>query len=516
MSGLGNTNRTILFTGAGMLAAIAVLVAGLVSSQYASSTAQARIEAHRRAQVVATQFSWMFQASALALQRVEEAVAIESDSEYTTIKNISKAARDLRSGFVQSVYDRDGQRIYSNIDKPYSINVSDRDYFARLLAGSELVISPMLTDRASGEKVFIVARRLDKGDAFAGAATIAIPVSTLTDLAAVLGVTAGSTISLVSNNGMVIARAPPIEPVDVSDSPLFEELRHSANGYYDSVSPVDGVERIVGYWQMDDWPVIALAGVERKSAFGSFRNQIKVVLYFFLPIAGLSIWLAYRVITLMRIDEQRQAQLAAANERSDVLLREIHHRVKNNLQTVNSLIRLSDLPAADKSSLIGRIGAMVAVHEDAYASDQLDKVNIADFLSGLVRNVAAGFGTDVEITLDMAPVKLSGARAMQLGLLTNELVSNAFKHAFSGRGAGKLEVRLEDIGTDSLRLCVSDDGPGFKSSATTANMGSRLVEALAEQLGGTLTVITEGRVSTTLDFPGDYPEDPLKVPSKLT
>ena len=516
MSGPSKTNRAILLAGAGMLAAMVLLAAGLVYSQFASSTAQAQIEALRRAQVVATQFSWMFQTSAQALQRVEQAVATDSgsapDGDFTTIKSISKAVSNLPTGFQYSVYDLKGRLIYSSIDKPNSINVSDRGYFARLLAGSELVISPMLTERLTGEQVFIVARRLDNGVAFAGVATIAIPVSTLTDLAAALGVTDGSTISLVANDGMVIARAPPVEPVDISDSPLFKELEHAANGFYSAASPVDGIDRIVGYWQMDDWPVIAVAGVAKKSAFASFRSQIRVGLYFFLPIAVFCIWLAYRVIKLMRIDEERREQLMVANERSNFLLREIHHRVKNNLQTVVSLIRIGNLPAADKSSLMGRIAAMVAVHEEMYASDQLEQVNVADFLSGLVRNIAAGFGTKVELVLDMVPVKLSGERAMQLGLLTNELVSNAFKHAFSGRSSGKLEVRLVDLGAGSLRLCVSDDGPGFNPADTSANVGSRLVEALTEQLGGTLTTATDGRVSTTVDFPGEYPSDPQKTP----
>lgn len=486
-----------------MLVAVGVLAAGLVYSQFAASTAQAQIEAHRRAQVVAIQFSWVFHASAQALERVEEALAVGSDVNVTNIGSISNAVRDLPTGLLNSVYDRDGWLIYTSIDKAKRVNVSDRDYFARLRAGSELVISPMLTERLTGQQAIVIARRLGKGEDFAGVAIVAIPLATLSDMASALGVTEGSTLGLVGNDGMVIARTPPIAPVDISGSALFKELKHASHGTYDTASPVDGIERIVGYWQMDDWPVIAVAGVARTSALASFRSQLMVELYFFLPIAAFSIWLAHRVVKLMRTDEQRQMEVAAANDRGTFLLREIHHRVKNNLQTVISLIRLGQLPAADKASLMGRITAMVAVHEEVYASDQLDHVNVSDFLSGLVNNIAQGFGSKVDISLDMVPVKLTGVRAMQLGLLTNELVSNAFKHGFSARGGGKLEVQLADLGAGRILLRVSDDGPGYKPSETPANLGSRLVEAFAEQLGGTLRVRTEGGVSTTVEFPSD-------------
>ena len=491
-----------------MLVALVLLLGGLAYSQFAAFTAQAQIEVHRKAHVVATQFSWVFQASAQALQRVEEAVAATSDGRITQIRNISEAVRDLPAGYQHSVYDPQGRLILTSVAQPKPINVSDRDYFLRLKAGSELVISPMVTERLSGQKVIIVGRRLDRGDRFAGIATIAIPVKTLADLAEILGVTEGSTLSLVGTDGMLIARAPPVEPLDLSASALFGNLKKAPDGSYASVSSVDRVARIVGYWQMAEWPVIAVVGLEKKAAYLEFWHQMKAGLVLLLPVILFATWLGFRLLKQMRIDEQRQQDLMAVNERANFLLREIHHRVKNNLQTVMSLIRLAHLPEDVKSSILGRIAAMVAVHVDMYASDRFETVDVADFLTRLVRNIASGYGTKVALTLDVAPVELTGDRATQLGLLTNELVANAFKHAFAKRGHGTLSVSLQEIEPGWLRLVVSDDGPGFDPAAAKTKMGSKLVEAFAEQLGGRIGIRTNGHVTTTVDFPRDYRIEP--------
>ena len=133
MPGSHKANVTLGLTGIGMLLALVLLLGGLAYSQFAASTAQAQIEVHRKAHVVATQFSWVFQASAQALQRVEEAVAATSDSRTTQIRNISQAVRDLPAGYQHSVYDPQGRlRLFIRHGQPLDGLVND---IKLLLAG---------------------------------------------------------------------------------------------------------------------------------------------------------------------------------------------------------------------------------------------------------------------------------------------------------------------------------------------------------------------------------------------
>src|SRR5690606_23032245 len=121
--------------------------------------------------------------------------------------------------------------------------------------------------------------------------------------------------------------------------------------YHIDASIADGVPRIVGYHKVDNWPLIATTGVERREALSSFRTNLLGGLAVGLPTALAmalgTLWIA----TLLRSDSGRRAQLEAAVERNGFLLREIHHRVKNNLQAVASLIRLQPIPGDLKADI---------------------------------------------------------------------------------------------------------------------------------------------------------------------
>jgi two-component sensor histidine kinase len=382
--------------------------------------------------------------------------------------------------------------------------VSGLSSFTRLAHGEELVISPQITDRLSGTDAFIVARRLDRDGLFAGVATIAIPQRTLTALATVLGPSAGSTVALIAEDGMLISREPSVAPMNLAGTALFDRLKDSPKGTYDNVSPADGTRRIVGYWQLKDWPVIAVSGISRAGAYSDVLRHWSTASILLIPVIFFTGWLIFRLRQLMRIDEDRQQQLVAAMDRTNFLLRELHHRVKNNLQTVMSLIRLETIPSDAKQRLALRIEAMVKVHEEMYHSDQFERVQLRPCLTRLIEGIAQSHGADVALTLDITPIEISGDQAMQLGLLTDELVSNACKHAFIGRISGRLEVRLAEPSPGRLELVVTDDGLGYARDLNLQNMGSRLVEAFASQLGGSVLTQTDGRVRVAVDFPREF------------
>lgn len=494
-------------TGVTMLLALCSLSGLLLYQSHTASHDRSSLLVHRAAHVVATQFVWLLEASAQTLRHIETSLDITHNAAGNGILSLSDAVRDLPSGLHYAVYDRGGRLTHSSLSSPHPISVADRPYFAQARDGAELTLAPMVTDRHTGEPSMILARRIDRTDGFGGVITIAIPVAKLETLAEALGLGPGSTISLVHTGGMLLARAPPAQPMDLSDTVLFDALAKSPDGNFTMVSPADGVRRIAGFWKLPGWPVVAVAGIDTSAAFADFRTTLRSAVVITLPVMFALGWMLHGLLVLMRKEDAQRIALRDANDRANFLLREVHHRVKNNLQTVSSLIRLeSDIGDAAKDSLLGRLTAMVAVHEAMYRSDQFEEICIAPYVERLVADIARSHGGEVTRRLDIAPIRLSGDRAMLLGLLVNELVSNAWKHAFAARGGGLLHVAIAETPQGMIRVVVADDGPGFPANRNGSGMGTRLIEAFAAQLGGSVAVDSTGSTTVTVTFPRDFRE----------
>jgi two-component sensor histidine kinase len=203
-----------------------------------------------------------------------------------------------------------------------------------------------------------------------------------------------------------------------------------------------------------------------------------------------------------------QERTAALAQR-DLLLREVYHRVKNNLQVVDSLLlmqarRLADPEAkAALETLRGRVYALGLVHHQLMGSIDLETFEIAPFLEELSRHLLeAGGGTGISLTVRAAPLKVGLDFAIPLGLLVTELVTNSLKHAF-GDGNGAIEVSLAAAESGWLELRVSDDGKGYDPAGATAqpSLGRAIIEGLVQQLRGAMTVATGGGVRTVVRLP---------------
>lgn len=494
--------------GALMLVALCALSVLLLMENRGAARERGALAAHRAAHVVATQFGWLFEASAQTLQHIETVLANQgSDGRGATIRSLTEAVRDLPEGLTYAVYDASGRLTHSSLPHPRPINVTDRSYFRQARAGEKLALSPMVTDRQSGERAMILARRIDGAQGFSGVITIAIPVTKLETLAAAIGLEGNSVVSLIHLDGMLLARSPPVEPMDVSQTQLFDHLALAPHGHFEMPSPADGVTRIAGYWLLDDWPVVALAGIDSATVFAGFRDTLRTAVLVALPVLFLLGWMLHHLLRVMQQEDARRIALEEANARATFLLREVHHRLKNNLQTVASLIRLEPaLPDRQKQSLLGRLTAMVSIHEAMYRSDQFEEVCVAPYIERLLTDIASSHGGSVSLGMDIAHLRLPGDRAMLLGLLVNELASNAFKHAFAKRDSGRLVVSLTEPISGTLRLIVADDGPGYCPDYQSQGMGARLIEAFAAQLGGTVQIDGQGATTVTVDFPRDFRE----------
>ncbi|MGE3763598.1 MAG: CHASE domain-containing protein, partial [Kofleriaceae bacterium] len=213
-----------------------------------------------------------------------------------------------------------------------------------------------------------------------------------------------------------------------------------------------------------------------------------------------------------RVDERTHELVRAVGER-EALLKEIHHRVKNNLQVISSMLNLQARRITDPrfknvfDESQQRIQTIALVHERLYQSRDLAAIGFDDYLKSLVANVMSAQNAaarNVTATTDVEGISLPIQRAIPCGLIVNELVTNALKHAFPDGRAGSIAVTMKPSG-DHVELVVSDDGVGLPSSldpAKAKTLGLDLVYTFAEQLDATVDVTsTTTGASFTLRFP---------------
>jgi len=212
-----------------------------------------------------------------------------------------------------------------------------------------------------------------------------------------------------------------------------------------------------------------------------------------------------RLVSTTQDAQSKQEQ--AASERA-VLLKEIYHRVKNNLQIIQSLLRLGARRLAPEQrepfeSAIRRIGAMARVHALLYTSPDLTSVDFREYLDELMRETASAHQAgdrSVRAILKAETMRLPLDIALPLAFIAAELVTNAFRHAFpEGRG-GSVTVTIERDG-DLARLIVEDDGVGMPAQQDAKSLGLTIVTNLIRQIGGVLHRPGPGRSAFTIEFP---------------
>jgi two-component sensor histidine kinase len=209
----------------------------------------------------------------------------------------------------------------------------------------------------------------------------------------------------------------------------------------------------------------------------------------------------------------REAELSESVAQKQMMLREIHHRVKNNLQTVTSLLNLyARIPRGEAikqafADVQTRINTLALVHRHLYESQDLREIELAAFMSNLVRLIQDGSGVPtrrVRLKIDIPPITLTGDRAVPLALLTTEILTNAFKHAFPDHRAGNIRVEMRAAPDGRATLVIADDGVGTvepeKVVVGTATMGQNLIGAFTRQLGGKLTAAGPPGTTITLEF----------------
>ncbi len=208
-----------------------------------------------------------------------------------------------------------------------------------------------------------------------------------------------------------------------------------------------------------------------------------------------------------------EKRLRVALDEKEVLLKEVHHRVKNNLQVISSILSLQGGYIENEefkgvfSECQDRIKSMALIHERLYSSGDFVCINLAEYIklltTALFRSYKSG-AAHVELKLVVPDYRVDMDTSMQLGLIINELCSNALKHAFNGRGHGELRVEFMP-GTDGFcTLVVSDNGVGLPEGFDVMeghSMGLQLISSMVTQMGGVIEVRGDGGARFALRFP---------------
>ena len=212
---------------------------------------------------------------------------------------------------------------------------------------------------------------------------------------------------------------------------------------------------------------------------------------------------------------QVEEQLKASLKEKEVLLQEIHHRVKNNMQIISSLFNLQSRLIKDNKmaeifkSCQNRVRSMALIHEKLYKSEDFARVNLAEYVELLSTHLLRSYGINpdvIQINIDIKDIFLDINTAIPCSLIINELVSNSLKHAFPGDKKGKINITIHSLNKKEVELIVSDDGVGLPEDVDfrgKESLGLHMVNILAnDQLHGSIKLDRNKGTSFRIQFRG--------------
>jgi two-component sensor histidine kinase len=211
-------------------------------------------------------------------------------------------------------------------------------------------------------------------------------------------------------------------------------------------------------------------------------------------------------------------QILRSLKEKEVLLKEIHHRVKNNMQVIHSLLNLQAKTLTDRQVRVmleesrDRVYSMALVHEKLYRSEDLAHIEFKDYLQNLLQSIASTYKRhDIVFSVDMENVALDVNIGIPCGLIVNELVSNCLKYAFPDGRKGTITVGITRNSEGNYVLTVADNGIGFPADVDfrkTSSLGLQLVNVLAEQIHGTIELSNERAKTEGARFHITFPGTP--------
>jgi two-component sensor histidine kinase len=454
--------------------------------------------------------------AAEALSNKDLDVIAHSPAEWS---RVAALARDLPRDIAMWVYDDKGDLKFTSYEFAIrSGNFADREYFRAHRNGADFHVGRSYLGGLFGQRVFSVSRRLEREGAFAGVVLVAIHAENYARWEVEQSLPPRSMFGILRLDGHLLVRQPPVDiegalPTAtqmisrIDDSPATQRW----------TSGIDGEERIMSLMRVPGFPMVAKIGLSVDEALKPWQERTARTA----TVAGIALltlwamaWFALRSVRReaksLSVLEIRSRELAEALDARNVLLRELHHRVKNNLQLVASLLGMAERTAiADAKPVLRearqRIRTIGFVHEHLHKSNKPDQVDCADYLRKVGEAVASAGGKPARVALDfqMDPVVLPIDMAQPLAIIFNEVLTNSLKHAFKDRLQGRVMVQLCRQDDGQILLAVSDDGVGLaaRTSRAGTSLGLQIIGHLARQIGAVYSLHSNGGTHFRLTVP---------------
>ena len=288
----------------------------------------------------------------------------------------------------------------------------------------------------------------------------------------------------------------------------FEQL----NTYRDSMEKANTINQLFLSEQQYDRNIknaeINQLTIEAEVAKANLNTSQKILGISLLSLAFLSFFFYTLYRKNKKITEQ-QIKLNAALSDKDILLREIHHRVKNNLQVVSSLLNLQSNYIFDDAALEAinegknRVSSMALIHQNLYQEENLTGINCKEYFEDLIENLFDSYNIQedsIQLEKDVSSLNLDVETMVPLGLIVNELISNALKHAFTeNNGSGKINFVLKEENS-TLILKIQDNGKGINSEhfLNSKSFGNKLIQAFKQKLGAEIIIENNNGTQITL------------------
>jgi len=412
-----------------------------------------------------------------------------------------------------------GETILATDDAAPPSEIEQADIRTALSQPGRTVIGTLAPESRSGAHTIVLTRAfLAPSGSVLGVARILVSMSYFSDLYRGLNPPPGAVFAVVRRDGMLIARYPMPTNFSRLDSAAhpFTKFAQAQEGVYQAPSVVDGDERVSSYRVLPDLDLVVTAALRVDTVFQGWqvRTQhatalVAVALLLVLGLTAVADESMRHEFRLLRSVKQKADELAAALADKDVLFQEVHHRVKNNLQVISSLLTMQSLHVRDEvarntlKDALDRIHSMGLVHQTLYERNLAANVDLGAYFGRLAEALAGSYGSGkggVTVQVD-ASGTLELERAVPLGMLANEALSNALKHAFANGRHGTVQVSLH-CKDERWRLVVQDDGCGI-AAEPGRGIGFGLIRALSRQLGGSVEFAEApgGGTMVTIDFP---------------
>jgi len=566
--------RLVLIVGIAMLAPGALAVLQAISS-YNSSMRILEQNLAQAAQLSATEQVNMISASREILTSLAAQPDIRTGKGAACRRALQRAIGGLDQYAGAAVVNASGDITCASNPLRDDVNVADRQWFISVMSGDGFVISDLIVSRALGTWGICTAVPLvDDDGVIQGAVALFIGLDWLTRRYHYGSESDQTAFALLDSQGEIITgepeRSPAMSPLPARRI-VHEHLRGNEQGGQTQTFRArghDGVWRLYAISPLLGGRIFVILGTPVLTAIGPLALQVAwgvftPLLMWVLAVAVVWFGIEHLVVRWITYLERitsayaagrhnvrpervsaapaeirslgetfsRMADLLSAREnelrdslaQKEILVREIHHRVKNNLQLVMSLLNLHARRIRDPRAEVAfaearsRINALATLHRRLYESESLQEIDLKWFLEDLCAELRRGGlsrGRTVELTVD-APSEVIGPDvAVPLGLLVTEAITNAYKHAFNERSGGHIHVQIERTSPESLLLTIRDDGTGFDTAANVpdnSGLGRSLIEAFVRQLRGELETRSEDGTVVQVTFPA-----PLKADRKHT